>query len=287
MVRAIDVVSDDDVRAIVEKIRNQYYQARRAFRAHDATDINSNSFNFPVSDSDLDGEVVEIEEESDYPRANKSWSEISAAYTKYGVEVTISDEAVDDSYVDVEMDVNEDLIRAQEKRMDSIAFGVLSGNTNSAGPIDAGNASADVIEYDDLVQARQQAFTDELSLADLELYASGEDMSDFLSMDEFTQASELGDQVIEQGILPGGNMPGRQAFLGVAGDIPVYLSNSGSFSAGQAYLVDTSNFGWESTRWDTEVSSRYDDDHDTTVWKIRGRWDWVATQPSANIEINT
>jgi hypothetical protein len=287
MVRASDVVSDDDVFSIVDKIRNQKYQARRAFRDHDATNLDSNSFDFPVSDNDLDGEAVEIGENSDYPRANLTWSEVSAAYTKYGLEIAISDEAVSDSAIDVVMNAQEDLIRAEESRVDSVAFGVLSGNTNSAGPVDANSNDNNTIEYADVVTARQQAFVDELDLGSLELYASGQDMSDFLNMDEFTQASELGDQVITQGVLPGGNMMGQQAFIGTVGDVPVYLSNSGAFSSGQAFLVDTSNFGWESTRWDQEVRQYRDEEQDADVWKIRGRWDWVATQPSANIEINT
>lgn len=286
MVRASDVVSDDDVRAIVEKIRNQYLQCRRAFRGHDATDLDSNSFEFPVSDNDLDGEVVEVPEGSDYPRATKSQSTVSAAYTKYGVEVPITDEAVADSAVDVEMDVNEDIIRAEERRVESIAYAVLDGNTNSGGAIDHGDATAGVIEYGDITDARERAFSYELSLQDLVLIGSGNDMSAYLNMSEFTQASELGDFVVEQGILPQGDLF-NQAFLGVAGDVPVYLENVGNIPSGEAFLVDTSNFGWESTRWDTEVSSYREEEKDQDVWKIRGRWDWVATQPDANVKIET
>lgn len=283
-ITASDVVSDDDVRAVVDKIRNQKYQARRAFRNHDATDLDSNSFNFPVSDNDLDGEAVEVGESSDYPRSGLSWSEVSAAYTKYGLEITISDESVDDSAIDVVMNAQEDLIRAEESRVDTVAFGVLSGNTNSNGPIDAGTDST--FSYSDFVDAREQAFVDELDLGSLEIYAPGANMSDFLTMSEFTQASELGDMVIEQGILPGGNMVGEQALLGVLGDVPVYLSNSGAFTEGQAFMVDTSNFGWESTRWEQDVTQYREEEKDQDVWKIRGRWDWVATQPQANIEID-
>lgn len=284
MVRASDVVSDDDVRAIVDKIRNQKYQARRAFRDHDATDIDSNSFSFPISDNDLDGEAVEIGENSDYPRANLSWSDVQAAYTKYGLEIVVSDEAVDDSAIDVVMNAQEDLIRAEENRVDTVAFGVLSGNTNSTGPVDVNSNTT--IEYADVVRAREIAFNDELDLGSLELYASGLDMSDFLNMDEFTQASELGDQVVTQGVLPGGDLMGEQAFIGTVGDVPVYLSNSGAFTEGQAFLVDTGNFGWESTRWEQDVRQYRDEEKDADVWKIRGRWDWVATNASANIEIN-
>lgn len=284
MVRASDVVSDDDVRAIVDKIRNQKYQARRAFRNHDATALDSNSFNFPVSDNNLDGEAVEIEEGSDYPRGNLTWSNVQAAYTKYGVEITISDETVDDSAIDVSLNAQEDLVRAEENRMDTVAFGVLSGNTNSNGPIDENSNTT--IEYVDIVAARERLFVDEMDLASLELYANGLDMSDFLNMDEFTQASELGDQVVTQGVLPGGNLMGEEAFIGTVGDVPVYLSNSGAFTEGQAFLVDTSSFGWESTRWEQDVEQYREEEKDQDVWKIRGRWDWVATNSSANIEIN-
>jgi hypothetical protein len=287
MVRASDVISDPDVRAVVEKIRNAKYQARRAFRRHDATDIDSNSFDFPVSNNDLDGEAVEIGENSDYPRGNLDWSKVSAAYTKYGVELPISDEAVDDSAIDVVLEAQEDLIRTEENRVDNVAFGVLSGNTNSSGPFDAGNKSANVFEYDDIVLAREQAFVDELDLGSLALVAPGSNMADFLRMDEFTQASELGDMVAEMGILPNGDIVGSDAFLGVVGDVPVYLSNSGAFTDGQGFLVDTSNFGYESVRWGQDVKSYREEQQDQDVWKINGRWDWVATQSSANIEINT
>lgn len=286
-ITASDVVSDDDVRAIVEKIRNEYYQARRAFRGHDATDINSNSFDFPVSESDFDGEAVEIPEGAEYPRASKSYGEVSAAYSKYGFEVPITDEAVDDGYVDVEMDVNEDMVRSEEKRMDTIAFNVLSNNTNSTvGPIDANSNNNDTIEEADINLARQKALEEELSLSNLELYADASDMTDFLNMNGFTQASELGDFVTRRGILPEGDLA-NQAFLGVVSDIPVYLSNTGDFNNGEAFLVDRSNFGWESMRWDTDVDSYREESNDQDVFKIRGRWDWVATKPEANIEINT
>jgi hypothetical protein len=287
MVRATDVVSDTDVRTIVEKIRNNYYQARRAFRDHDATNIDSNSFDFPVSDNDLDGEVVEIGENSNYPRSNLSWSEVSAAYTKYGVELTISDEAVDDGYIDVAMEAQDDMVRAEERRMEAVAYGVLDGNTNSTvGDIDANSNNNDTMEEADIEKARQEYFNAELDLNDAILLASGDNMSDFLNMSGFTQASELGDFVMRRGILPEGDLA-NQAFLGVVHDIPVYLSNTGAFTEGDAFLVDTGAFGWESTRWDTEVTSYYEDDQDQTVYKIRGRADWVATQPDANIKIST
>lgn len=284
---ASDIISDDDVRAIVEKIRNKKYQARRAFRDYDATNNNSNSVDFPISDGDFDGDVAEIPPGSEYPRATKSYDTVSAAHTKYGVEIAIPDEDVEDNVIDITMDQEEDLVRAEESRMDALAYNVLSSNTNTAGPIDAGNASAGVWEYEDITLARTRAFQDELSLGDLRLVAGAQDMNDFLTMDKFTQASELGDQVLEQGVLPGGNLVGDEAFIGVAGDIPVYLSNTGDFSDGEGYLVDTTNFGWESTRRAMDVDQYREASKEQDVWQIDARVDFVATQPTANIEIST
>jgi len=284
---ASDIISDDDVRAIVEKIRNKKYQARTVFRDYDATNNDSNSVEFPISDSDFDGDVGEVPPGAEFPRSTKSYDSVSAVHTKYGLEIAIPDEDVEDNVIDLTMDQEEDLVRAEESRMETLAYNVLSSNTNSAGNIDAGNASAGVWEYEDITLARTRAFQDELSLSDLRLVAGAQDMNDFLTMDKFTQASELGDQVLQQGILPGGNLVGDEAFIGVAGDVPVYLSNTGHFSDGEGYLVDTTNFGWESTRRAMDVTQYREENKEQDVWQIDARVDFVATQPTANIPIQT
>lgn len=282
-VTASDIVSDTDVRAIVDKIRNAQYQSRRAFRRFEGQDLNSNSFEFPIADNDLDGEVQEIQPGGDYPRGKVSRSGVTATASKYGVEIAIPDEAVDDSAIDVELEQQEDMIRAEERETDTQAFTALSGNTNTT---TISNSSADDINYVDVVGGREQAFVDELNMGEIMLLAAGENMSDFVNMTEFTQASELGDMVIETGVLPGGNATLAEGFLGVVNDIPVFLENAGNFTEGQAFLVDTSSFGWEFVRWDQDVEQYREDSNDQDVWKINGRWDWVATNSTANIEID-
>jgi len=282
MPTATDVVSDDDVRAIVEKIRNRKYQNRRAFRSHDATDLNSDTFSFPVSDSDFEGESVEVPEGSNYPRGSKSYDNVPAVYTKYGFEIAIPDEKVEDNVIDVVLDHEEDMIREQETRVDHIAYGVLSGNAEApeGGAVGDGDGT---FEYADVVEARTEAFMRELALDELEMYIGGQNIPDFLTMDEFTQASEMGDQVLEQGILPGGDMLGEYALLGVAGDIPVYATNTTDYDDGEAYLVDTTEFGWESERKALDVDSYREEDKEQDVFRVSGRWDWVATQSEAAI----
>jgi len=275
------------VRAIVDKIRNKKYQSRTAFREYDATNNNSNSVEFPVDDGDFDGDVAEIPPGAEFPRAAKNYDSVQVAHTKYGLEVVIPDEDVEDNVIDITLDQEEDMIRAEETRVDGIAYQILSNNTNSAGAIDAGNATAGVIEYEDITLARQRAFQDELDLGELRLLTGGQNMNALLNMDKFTQASELGDSVVEMGILPEGNLVGEQAFLGIAGDVPVYLDNTGNYAEGEAYLVDTTNFGWESTRRALDVTSRYEESIESTVYQIDERVGFVATQPSANVAIDT
>lgn len=278
---ASDVISDDDVRAIVEKIRNQYYQARRAFRGYDATDNDSNAVEFPVSDSDFDGDVAEVPPGSEYPRSTKDYDTVSAAHTKYGFEVAIPDEDVEDSVIDITMDHEEDMIRAEERRMDSIAFNILDGNT---GTTVSGSATSSW-DYDDFTAARQGAFDSELALEQVEVYIASNAVSEVLQIDEFTQASELGDQVIEQGVLPGGDMT-AQGFLGTIAGLPVYVSNTGDFSQYTGYLVDTSQFGWESTRRELDVTVYREESKEQDVFQIDERVDFLATKSQAGIEID-
>ena len=285
--KASDIISDDDVRSIVEKIRNKKYQSRTAFKDYDATNNDSNSVEFPISDGDFDGGVAEVPPGSEFPRATKDYDTVQVAHTKYGLEIVIPNEDVEDNVIGITMDQEEDLVRAEETRVDGIAYNILSNNTNSAGPIDAGNETAGVFEYEDITLARQRAFQDELDMGELRLLTGGQNMNALLNMDKFTQASELGDSVVEMGILPGGNLVGQQAFLGVAGDVPVFLDNTGNYSEGEAYLVDPTNFGWESTRRALDVSSYYDESIESTVWQIDERVGFAATQPSANIAIDT
>lgn len=282
MPTATDVVSDDDVRSIAEKIRNLKYQNRRAFRDHDGTNLTSNEFTFPTLDSDFDGEAVEVPEGTNYPRGSVEYGDVRAVYAKYGFEFPIPDEKVEDNVVDIVLDAQEDMVRAEENRMDSIAYGVLSGNAEAPEGGAIGNADG-VFEYADIAEGRQEAFLRELELDQCELYVSGENAADFITMNEFTQASEMGDQVLRQGVLPGGNMLGEAALLGVAGDVPVYTTNTGDYAAGEGYLVDTSNFGWESTRKAMDIDSYREEDKEQDVFRVSGRWDWVATQPEAAI----
>jgi hypothetical protein len=89
------------------------------------------------------------------------------------------------------------------------------------------------------------------------------------------------------GVSPQGNLVGHQAFLGIAGDIPVFLDNTDNYAEGEAYIVNPTNFSWESICHAHDVSSYYDDSIESTVWQIDERVGFAATQLSTNISIQT
>lgn len=282
-----DIITNNEVRGMAEMVRSKLYQFRRAFRRHDATNISSNSFDFPQLDIQIDGdEIAEIPEGSEYPRADFEYGDVSAAYSKYGVELPIPDEAIADSYLDVQMDGNRQLVEAEEKRMDTIAFNILNNNLSSAGPIDSSGDASGNLEYADFVDARTTLFSNDASLADLIAFVGPDGMGDLLKMSEFTSASELGSDVITSGLLPNGNL--GQGLVGTVGDIPVYATNVGdTLGAGQAIVVDESNYGWESERDPFSASNYREEDKDQTVYKLGGRYDWLSTNSKVGIKIES
>ena len=274
-ITATDVVSDTDVRAVLEERTQETYQFRRAFRPHDATGIDSGSFNFPQADDNVRGAMNEVGEESDYPRTKLTYSNVTANYTKDGFEIVVTDEAVSDSAFDVIMDVTEEMAVAAESRLDSLAFSLMDpndgNNLNTDSPI--GGDSGD-IDYSAIVDAYTALFTDEFRPRDFELFIGSDGFGSLAKDNNFTHATEQGDSVVVQGELTMG--------FGV----PVIPTNTGDLGTNEAIMVDTGLYGYESTRWDREVTTYREESKDADVFKIRHRKDFVVMKSEGAIFIN-
>lgn len=270
--KSTEVITGEAVQALAENQLDVQRRFRRAFRAHDATDANSNSYNLPGTSGDFEDELVEVPEGSEYPRAGLTYGDNQAVYSKYGFEAPVTDEAMDDAATDIEADIIEQMAREEARRVDAIAFGILNNNLNAAGPV--GDGTGDMT-WAEIVDARQQLFADGMTPDGMELYlspdAAGDVLVDFQGA-QFVPAGQLGNNVANGQL---GNLAG----------IPVFETNTGDLGAGEGILVDTNRYGWESTRWDTEVSDYREEKNDQTVYKVRNRKDWVATTPSAGIRI--
>lgn len=278
---ASDIVSDTAVRSVLEEQLTKTYQFRRVFRNHDATDINDDSFSFPDRTVELDrDDVVVVEENAEYPRSGVEYGEDIVVYDKRGFELAISDKAVSDSRVDVVMDTQSQQLKTWQSSQDFLAFQILNNNLNANGPIGDDNGT---IVYADIVDARTTLFGDNYDLSEMVGITGSDGMGDLLTMSEFTQASEMGDFVLQNGLLPNGDV--GPMFLGEAGGIPWYATNTGDLAAGEAFVVDGSRYGYESTRWEQEIIPYRDEDTDQDIWKIRGRNGFISTDASAAIKI--
>jgi hypothetical protein len=266
-ITATDVVEDTDVRAILEERTQEMYQFRRAYRDHDATGINSGSYEFPESTDRLRGEMDEVGEEANYPRSGLNYQGVSANYVKDGFEVAVSDEAVDDSAFDVIMDTMEEMGVAAEKRLDSLSFTGLDNNQNGT---TIGSDNTD-LNYAAIVGAYTQLVEDEYRPAEFESYVSADAWGDLATDDQFTQATAQGEATIREGTL--------DSSLGV----PIYITNTGDLGDDEGFMVDTSKFGYESTRWEQEVTTYREEGEDQDVYKIRHRKDFVVMDGESNV----
>lgn len=284
-ISAADVLDEEVVEAIVEETRADQYVFRRAFRNHDATGINSNSLTFPDVDFDLEGELVEVPENTKYPRASLNHGEFKAAYTKYGFEVPVSDTAIEDSMLDVEADAGRQMSEEEERRLDEIAGAVIENNRDSTA-INASGTSDGALEYADFLEARKEFYAGGYSTSNLVGFVGPDEMTNLPNLSEFTPATEMGDRAIRSGLLPGeSSLPA--GLLGQIIDIPIWVSNVTNLTGGQAYVVDTGKYGWESTREPFSVKTYREEDMDQTVHKLRGRMDWISTDDLAAKKIDS
>jgi hypothetical protein len=277
-VTASDVVSDTDVAAVLEERTQEQYQFRRAYRPHDATDIDSGSFNFPQADDNVRGAMNEVGEESDYPRTKLTYSNVTANYTKDGFEIVVTDEAVSDSAFDVIMDVTEEMAVGAESRLDSLAWSLIDPNDgNNVNGTTVGGNSGDV-DYSAIVDAYSVLFGAKFRPRDFELFVgAGGTSSAFNGLakdNNFTHATEQGDRVVVQGELT------------VGFGVPVIPTNTGDLGDNEAVIIDTGRYGYESTRWDREVTTYREESKDADVFKIRHRKDFVVMKSDGAVFIN-
>jgi len=265
-----EVITQEAVRAQVEEVAQENLVFREAFRQIDASDINAGSMEIPVLGDDTTESGV-VAEGSAYPRdEDEQVSKENLAFDKYGTEVEITYEAIQDSLFDVIALHAEDKARDLAEGLDAAAYTELSGNLNASGPVGPDTATGDM-GYANVVDA-MTALESESYTPDV-LFVSPDSKGDLLKSDEFTRASQMGDEVIRDG-----------AFGEIAG-VEVMVSNTGDLGAGEGILVDTDSYGYEATR-EGFTSMEYEvENENKRVIQVRTRMGWLATRPAAGIKI--
>lgn len=268
LVESGEVITQEEVREQMAMSADENLVFREAFNRIDATGINSGSYQLPV-EGDSGEEAGVVSEGSAIPTdTDTQQSKTTVTFDKYGVGVEITYEAIQDSLFDeVALRVDEKA-EALAEGLDAAAYSVLNSNLNSAGPI--GGATGDMA-YDDIVNAVTALEEDNFN-PDV-LFVSPDSKGDLVKSQEFTHATEAGDETIREG-----------AFGSVYG-LDVMVSNTGDLGAGEGILVDTDKYGAEVVR--EEMSSEEDvntlqQKRIITVWTRIG---WAAMYPGAAIKI--
>lgn len=266
-----DIPTATDVRAMLEERTRELYQFRNAFRIDDeASTRDSESVEFP-SGGTFDGEMVEVDKGSDYPRSKLVYDGARAVYTKYGFEVPLTDEDIKDSKINLVLDNQQQMGREEQKRLDNIAFSVLNNNQNAT---IIGTDGTD-FNYTAVVNAYTTLVDQGFSPSSFIMFLSADAWGDLATSNEFTHSTETVDQELRS----------RGPALGEVMGMPAMLTNTGNLGADEAMVVDTSRYGWESERDPFETSRYREDQKDQYVYKLRGRIDWVPTEPDAAIFI--
>ncbi|MDB2225614.1 phage major capsid protein [Halorubrum ezzemoulense] len=268
-----DVIDQEAVRAEVESYAQSNRVFRQAFRPVDSTNIDSNTINVPVLDETRAAGVVD--EGTAYPSAGDATKKVTVEHDKYGVEVELTYESIEDALLDVIALHTEERAEDLADALNEAAFAEISetdsnGNlVNLQGSVIGDGAGA--LSYPDVVDA-MTALESKSYNPDL-LIVSAQSKGDLMKSEAFTRASELGDDVVRDG-----------AFGQVAG-IDVIVDDSGLTGAGEAMMFASSRYGIESQR-ENMTSQQYENESENKiVVQVRNRLGWKAIRPEAGVKI--
>ena len=269
-----EVIDQEAVRAEIEEYAQRNRVFRLAFREIDSTDIDNNTVQIPVLDEERAAGVVPEGEE--YPSAGDATHKVSVEHEKYGVEVELTYESIEDALLDVIAMHTEERAEDLADALEDAAYDVVSAFDGGAGVYenlqdDPIGDDSGTLEYDDVVDAMTALETEQYD-PDL-LIVSAHSKGDLLKSDEFTRASEMGDDVIMNG-----------AFGDIAG-VPVFVDDGGRLGAGEAMMFDSSRYGIESRRKDFTSMEYEKESENKRVIQVHNRMGWKAIRDDAGVKI--
>lgn len=252
----------------VEEIINQEtLNYREAFRDFDATDINSNTVEIPVSDDSMGNPKI-VAEGAEFHRDQETYSKNTLTFDKFGFEVAVTMEAQEDSQVDLVRDQVNKQARQMREEMNLQAFNVLTANVQAT----VGDANG-TMEYGDILSGREEllndAFQPDLMIADV---AS---IHDLLDANNFLEASDLQGEMRRSGTV--GQIAGMDIVEDNSG-----LNITGTGNPG-AVIIDTDFYGYEGTRMPVTTEEYEETRTQTDVFRVFNRMGWLVTQSQAAV----
>lgn len=273
MIDATDVIHKDDIRNVAEQEDENNSYFRQAFRGPlDGSDFGG-SMTFPeiTEENEVkEADIQEVPEGGEYPQAEFDYSAQTLYFSKYGAALTFTDEALEDSRLKVVMDGQINLLRAESKRMDSLAYNVLAGAAQSSGA----GTNDDDLTFDEIIDARARMKTPE----------GGRNRPDLCFVEPLGAASLL--KQMSDRETTGGDESLRTGEIGQVSNLSIIEADTGHLPAHNAILVDSSSFGYEAAKRQKKVEKDREVLEDKTIMKVSDRLGWIATdaQQAAIVE---
>lgn len=255
----------------VEEIVQENLVYRDVFRPYDATGIASNVVQIPVPNDDGAHPKI-VDEGAEFPRSHEEYTLKEMFFDKFGFEVPLTMEAVEDSRIDLTQDQIDRQARQMVEDINGRAFEViyetLGEEKESAGDADG------TMTYDDVLAGREnlvsQSYSPDLLIADVEA------VHDLMKADNFLRATDVGDTMRRDGAV--GRIAGMEIVEDDSG-LPLGGDKPG------ALMVDTDLFGYEGERTPVTSEEYSEDRSQTDVYRIFARMGWLVTQPDAGVII--
>lgn len=255
----------------VEEIVQENLVFRDAFRPYDATNISSNVVQIPVPDDDGASPKI-VDEGGEFPRSHEEYSLKEMFFDKFGFEVPLTMEAVEDSRINLTQDQVDRQARSMAEDINARAFeeirDVLGGSTVNDG------GSTGTMTYSDILAGREnlvgQSYSPDLLIADVGA------VHDLMKSNNFLRATEIGDQLRRDGAI--GRIAGMEV---VEDDSGLDLTNGGSGKG--ALMVDTDLFGYEGERTPVTTEEYSEDRSQTDVYRVFSRMGWLVTEDAAGV----
>lgn len=256
----------------VEDIVEEELVYRDVFRPYDATDISSNVVQIPVPD-DAGQHPKIVDEGAEFPRSHEEYSLEELYFDKFGFEVPLTMEAVEDSRIDLTQDQVDRQARAMAEDINARAFEELVTTIEEDSYAVQSDNINGTMTYNDLLEGRETLLTNNYD-PDL-LIADVNAVHDLLKSDNFLRATEIGDEMRRDGAV--GRIAGMEIVEDDSG-----LDITGGSNPG-AVMVDTDLFGYEGERTPVTTEEYSEDRSQTDVYRIFARMGWLVTEPDAGV----
>lgn len=256
----------------VEEVVQEELVYRDVFRGYDATDLASNVVQIPVPNDDGAHPKV-VDEGAEFPRSHETYELQEMSFDKFGFEVPLSMEAVEDSRIDLTQDQVDRQARQMAEDINARAFTHIKDALSAASRFQGDDGGT--MTYDDVLQGREDlvssSYNPDMLIADVEAVHDLKRADNFIrggsdSSTEFRRSGEVG-EILGMTIMED--------------DSGLPLSDSGP----GALMVDTDLFGYEGERTPITTEEYEERRTQTNVYRIFARMGWLVTQPEAGVII--